>query len=139
MTGRRSSPLAVCDGTRGLFDSVLHAGRGRAVNRRGAPSAAFPLIRAASDRGGFLCLRRPSPRLTFGGEPVLFPRFIDEGRLAQLVRARASHARGHRFESYNAHHIVRFDFCAGDNAENAATAWSGAGYSTRKAGSRSDT
>src|SRR3954468_7591566 len=26
------------------------------------------------------------------------------GRLAQLVRARASHARGHRFESYSAHH-----------------------------------
>ena len=25
------------------------------------------------------------------------------GRLAQLVRARASHARGHRFESYSAH------------------------------------
>ena len=27
-----------------------------------------------------------------------------KGRLAQLVRARASHARGHRFESYSAHH-----------------------------------
>src|SRR5258706_796561 len=27
------------------------------------------------------------------------------GRLAQLVRARASHARGHRFESYSAHHV----------------------------------
>ena len=28
------------------------------------------------------------------------------GRLAQLVRARASHARGHRFESYSAHHLT---------------------------------
>ena len=27
------------------------------------------------------------------------------GRLAQLVRARASHARGHRFESYSAHYV----------------------------------
>jgi hypothetical protein len=27
------------------------------------------------------------------------------GRLAQLVRARASHARGHRFESCSAHHL----------------------------------
>ena len=29
---------------------------------------------------------------------------VPRGRLAQLVRARASHARGHRFESYSAHH-----------------------------------
>ena len=28
---------------------------------------------------------------------------VSFGRLAQLVRARASHARGHRFESYSAH------------------------------------
>ncbi len=47
---------------------------------------------------------RRAVRLTFGGQPVCFPRFIDEGRLAQLVRARASHARGHWFNSSNAHH-----------------------------------
>src|SRR5262245_3119086 len=31
-------------------------------------------------------------------------RSLPRGRLAQLVRARASHARGHRFESYSAHY-----------------------------------
>ena len=30
---------------------------------------------------------------------------IINGRLAQLVRALALQARGHRFESYNAHHF----------------------------------
>src|SRR5262245_56230381 len=30
------------------------------------------------------------------------------GRLAQLVRARASHARGRRFESFSAHHAQFF-------------------------------
>ena len=29
-----------------------------------------------------------------------------DGRLAQLVRARGSHPRGHRFESCSAHHIL---------------------------------
>ena len=36
--------------------------------------------------------------------------FWQDGRLAQLVRARASHARGRRFEPYTAHHHL-FSIC----------------------------
>src|SRR5437867_4172701 len=38
------------------------------------------------------------------GKTVTPPRVNRFGRLAQLVRARASHARGRRFESFSAHH-----------------------------------
>jgi hypothetical protein len=48
--------------------------------------------------------------------PLCFWRWIGRavlcaGRLAQLVRARASHARGHRFESCSVHHASQCDAC----------------------------
>ena len=44
-------------------------------------------------------------KIRVDSDPPVVHTLLSVGRLAQLVRARASHARGHRFESCSVHHL----------------------------------
>ena len=46
-----------------------------------------------------------------------------DGRLAQLVRALALQARGHRFESYIAHHLFFYYYCRNSSTGRATDLW----------------
>ena len=82
---------------------------------RFAPRARFPKVNPCPigiPPGPFPSARTECAIFPTAGLPLtngnfrgrMSPRFC-KGRLAQLVRARASHARGHWFEPSNAHHL----------------------------------
>lgn len=54
--------------------------------------------------GGGIELRERKCQIPLASLPRISPHSRPRGRLAQLVRALASHARGHKFESCTAHH-----------------------------------